>query len=674
VRRLASLIAIGCSLAPIICQASFFGRRAGEFLTLEEQVSYRTDLPRDGTIEQVISQPNGWTSQSVRAFPATKDPVDFWAKFDLPRVTETRSVLLDSSPWEHLDFYFVRDGRVISRQTVGTLEPSHTNAAQITMTPLFSHSGFAAVDLMPNSQVTVFAHIQTTQRFEPVRWLRFYVWDAQDVRQGERRDRLFQGIYLGIIFFLVAYNLGLFIAVREWSYLDYVIFESAAALFWSSTYYGLTSEYLWPNYPTVEFYVPWFAFAVSSFSSAQFLRHFLDTRKFLPKLDVVVKWTARSALIFFVLPLLSTLSPAMISTYAITLLAAWVLSAMVVFVGVMIVAYMHKHPLIKNVFAAMLCSAIGAIIGTGAALGWFKMTDLTLHAPQIGSCLTGIVLSIGLGFRFRNLETQLVQKQVAEAQTQSAHEREKRELIEKQREHLEQTVRDRTAELVNAQQQSDALLANILPSPVIEELKLKGEVQPRRHDEASILFADFAGFTEAVATIPPKRLVQELDEIFRQFDVLIAGNGLEKIKTIGDAYMAAAGLPLPVEDHALRCVRAAVALIRFMHERNESAAIKWGLRIGVHSGAVVAGVVGRHKYAYDVWGDTVNIASRLERASDVNRINISAYTYDQVRRHFDCEYRGKLSAKGKGDIVMYFVLRERAGIMSEVSLPDVTPA
>jgi class 3 adenylate cyclase len=152
--------------------------------------------------------------------------------------------------------------------------------------------------------------------------------------------------------------------------------------------------------------------------------------------------------------------------------------------------------------------------------------------------------------------------------------------------------------------------------------------------------------------------VQELNEIFRGFDDIVADHRLEKIKTIGDAYMAASGLPVSAKDHAIQCVRAGLALARFIEERNRTAAMKWGLRVGVHSGTVVAGVVGKHKYAYDVWGDTVNIASRLESAGEVNRVNISAYTFDLVQDRFECEYRGKIIAKGKGELDMYFVIRE----------------
>src|SRR5439155_7140673 len=140
------------------------------------------------------------------------------------------------------------------------------------------------------------------------------------------------------------------------------------------------------------------------------------------------------------------------------------------------------------------------------------------------------------------------------------------------------------------------------------------------HEEASILFTDFSGFTQAVSTIPPRRLVQELNEIFRAFDDIMTEHGLEKIKTIGDAYMAAGGLPVDAADHAVRCVRAALDLTRFIDVRNRSAAMKWGLRVGVHSGAVVAGVVGKNKYAYDVWGDTVNIANRLESSGEVGKV------------------------------------------------------
>ena len=652
--RLSLAVALLCF--PEVCRAAFFEREAGRFRVLTTEISDRLDLPSDATLEQAMSAASGWTSQVEKPFPLTKDPVQFWVKFDLPDATEPKRILINSSPWEQIEFFFLRDGQLVSRQRVGTLVPVSERSAPISMTPFFAHSGFAAVDLIPGSHSTVYARIATSQRFTPIRWLRFYLWDADQVYQGERSERLLQGIFLGIVLFLSLFNLGLFFAIRDPSYVYYGITETAGALFFASLY-GLTAEYLWPRHPVLEYWVQWFAIGISGFAAGQFLRHYLQTRKYFPGADVVVRYASIGSLGFLLLPLLFFASPGLLPV-GLTILGIWIALFSLVIAAVIILAYVRHHPSINNVIAAALCSVAGAIIGVAAVMGWIPSTELTVHAPQLGTCLAGVILAVGLAFRFRNLEMQLADKQLEEARSQTAHEREKLELIEEQSRLLEARVEERTAELSAAQKKSDELLANILPIAVIEELKSKGESEPRRYDEASILFADFAGFTETVATIPPKRLVQELDEIFRGFDTVISEHGLEKIKTIGDAYMAAAGLPVSVNDHAPRAVGAALALIHLVEARNRTSPVKWSLRVGVHSGAVVAGIVGKHKYAYDVWGDTVNIASRLESASEIGRVNISAYTYDQIRQNFDCEYRGKLGIKGKGDIDMYFVVRK----------------
>jgi class 3 adenylate cyclase len=220
---------------------------------------------------------------------------------------------------------------------------------------------------------------------------------------------------------------------------------------------------------------------------------------------------------------------------------------------------------------------------------------------------------------------------------------------------LEQTVIKRTAEVVAQQNRSEELLLNILPAEVALELKETGHTKPVYFEEVSILFADFKDFTSIVASIPGKKLVEELDNIFQYFDDIIDDVGLEKIKTIGDAYVAAGGLPRQDPDHAIKCVEAAKRMIDYLIERNKTGSIKWKLRAGIHSGPITAGVVGKRKFTYDVFGDTVNIAARIESASEEGRINISAYTHDLIKDHLACEYRGKINAKGKGDLDMYFV-------------------
>ena len=220
---------------------------------------------------------------------------------------------------------------------------------------------------------------------------------------------------------------------------------------------------------------------------------------------------------------------------------------------------------------------------------------------------------------------------------------------------LEEKVSQRTGELAREQARTSELLHNILPAEVASELSATGTARPARHEAVTILFTDLSGFTQAVSTMPADRMVAELNELFAAFDDITDECGVEKIKTIGDAYMAAAGLPKPCADHAQRCVRAGLRMIGYLEERNRHAAFKWSLRVGIHSGPVVAGVVGKRKYAFDIWGDTVNVASRMESSGEVGRVNVSAYTYDLIRGEFDCEYRGKVDAKGKGHIDMYFV-------------------
>jgi len=209
---------------------------------------------------------------------------------------------------------------------------------------------------------------------------------------------------------------------------------------------------------------------------------------------------------------------------------------------------------------------------------------------------------------------------------------------------------------------SKDLLLNILPEETAHELETSGFAKTRYYDQASVLFTDFKGFSTIAGKLTPQALVSELNTYFIGFDEITGEHNLEKIKTIGDAYMCAGGLPTPDKDHAINAVRAALAMQRFMQKeinhRMAEGLQPWELRIGVHTGPVVAGVVGKKKYAYDIWGDAVNIASRMESTGEPGKVNISSATYELVKNHFRCTYRGKLSAKNVGEIDMYFVEEE----------------
>jgi len=206
---------------------------------------------------------------------------------------------------------------------------------------------------------------------------------------------------------------------------------------------------------------------------------------------------------------------------------------------------------------------------------------------------------------------------------------------------------------------SKELLLNILPEETARELEDNGHAKTRFYDNVTVLFTDFKGFSTIAGKLTPIELVAELNEYFMAFDEIMGKYNLEKIKTIGDAYMCAGGIPTTNDTHPLDAVNAALAMQAYMdkrqREKNITGTAAWELRIGIHTGPIVAGVVGKRKYAYDIWGDTVNIASRMESNGEAGKVNISDSTYQRIKEHYQCLYRGKISAKNIGEVDMYFV-------------------
>lgn len=221
---------------------------------------------------------------------------------------------------------------------------------------------------------------------------------------------------------------------------------------------------------------------------------------------------------------------------------------------------------------------------------------------------------------------------------------------------LEEKVRIRTRQLREEKEKSDLLLLNVLPKEIADELKETGTAQAKHFNDITVLFTDFKNFTSVGERLSPQDLVAELHACFKEFDEITGKYNIEKIKTIGDAYLAVCGLPIANEKHAENVVNAALEIREFMVNRRRILGEKtFEIRIGVHTGSVVAGIVGVKKFAYDIWGDTVNTAARMEQNSQAGKINISETTYRLVREQFTCEYRGEIAAKNKGNLKMYFV-------------------
>ena len=209
---------------------------------------------------------------------------------------------------------------------------------------------------------------------------------------------------------------------------------------------------------------------------------------------------------------------------------------------------------------------------------------------------------------------------------------------------------------------SDELLLNILPQDIIDELRSQGKTNAKSYQMASVLFADIKDFTKISETMSPEELVSSLDSYFEAFDKIVEGSKVEKIKTIGDAYVCVGGVPIANENNPEEVVRLALgfqkAVLRLKAEREAAGRQCFDFRIGIHTGPLVAGVVGIKKFAYDIWGDTVNMAARMQQQGEPYQINISEDTYHIIKHKFSCSYRGRISVQGKGDIAMYFVDRE----------------
>ncbi len=262
---------------------------------------------------------------------------------------------------------------------------------------------------------------------------------------------------------------------------------------------------------------------------------------------------------------------------------------------------------------------------------------------RVKSTLSMYKLLHGIMKQAEELEkkTDKLEEQAAELGRQSAE-------LERQKKFIE-----------DEKKKSDTLLLNILPYEVAEQLKNKGTVKPRHYRMVSVFFTDFKGFTKISESLTTDELIQELSICFEKFEEITGAHYLEKIKTIGDAFMCVGGIPMRNRSNPFDAVLAGLQIQSFMNEYNRIKQSlnqpKWELRVGIHTGEVIAGVIGKKKFAYDIWGDTVNTASRMESSSEVGKVNISGTTFEHIKDYFNCTYRGKIAAKNKGDIDMYFV-------------------
>lgn len=483
-----------------------------------------------------------------------------------------------------------------------------------------------------------------------------------------KRDRL-EGFYYGLLFFMILYFLILYFSAREKSYLYnvfYILFNGlmiAQLKGFIAELWGDRFHFLWQYAPLI--------IAISISASFIFTMHVLETKKYTPLLHRILTY------IFLPLCALAMLLSLLHKNlYASLLNQITGLAGLVTMYITAIVIVRKGFRFARFYIAACWAYFAGVTIYVLKAFTLLPHNTFTNSAIEIGSTIQMIVLSFTLATKINTYKRERAKAQVALLQSL----RENEYIITNQNKLLETKVNERTVELKSTltaleqsrqelefkniqitreKELSDHLLLNILPAETAKELKEKGFAEARMYDDVTVLFTDFKDFTAITEHMSPAELVAELDYCFRAFDDIIDKYGIEKIKTIGDSYMAAAGLPVRDKEGAVKIIRAAMDILSFMQAYNadgiRSNRKPLQVRIGIHTGSVVAGIVGTRKFAYDIWGDTVNTASRMESSGIEGKINISEDTYQQVKGYFECTHRGKIQVKSKGLTDMYFI-------------------
>jgi len=469
-RIVGSAIVSLAALLPFAAPAAFYDQTR-ELHRFSSYLSYREDTGGDSSFERVSSTDEGWISQAAKPFlPQMGKRTHLWARFDLPESSAARRYFLVNGPWERVEYYFVRDGRLVDRQLAGTLVPWSQRSTHVTMTPPYM-SGFVAVEMPAGSKTRVFARLAIDEGSSSVgAALRFSLWDAGVVRAEEGRDRLVQGVFLGIVLVLVVYNLALYyLDARDASYPYFVITLLSVAGAWFQAS-GLGFEYLWPEHPAWGQYWLWILGPIGMYAFTQFVRRYLDLRAQLPQLDTQLRWVGILALALppplillgrYVVDVrgaqLELLAPAFIGGIAFL----WVCGA----------ALRRRLPYSRLFFAAVACAVAGAFIGAlpGRSMGAVEFPAVVIHAHQIGMALMGILLSIGMGFRMRDLRMELADRRVAEARIEA--ERREHEIASKHKSEFLANMSHELRTPLNAIIGFSEVMASGMAGPVSEKQK-----------------------------------------------------------------------------------------------------------------------------------------------------------------------------------------------------------
>ncbi|MGB2734596.1 MAG: adenylate/guanylate cyclase domain-containing protein [Saprospiraceae bacterium] len=619
----------------------------GEDKLIGKNISFYVDESHSVTVDEVSSKTFIPCETDVLNLGHQEHPV--WIRFQVTNRTDQSYFLQIEAPMlEELEVYQVEDAKF------NQLFKGGFNTA-FTKRPIKIEDWLFSLQSNKDAPTTYYIRAYTGFPF----LLPISIASKNEYVGRVQQHNLFWGLYVGIMVFAFLYNLFIYFSVREKTYLYYILYILGASLFYLGLQ-GFDFKYLWPDLPSLNKHVVSILCFTNICITAFAFRFLGITKKsFKWQYYFGIFLAGMFGLLFildFLLPYglvngLAQLFSLVICVYFITL-------------GVM--AYRNKISNARYFLFAWTLFLLLAMLYILTINNVFPSNFFTTHSIFIGHMTEVLLLSFALADRINFLK-----KENEEKQSQIIYQLEENEKIQlRANKELEQKVVTRTAEVVkqkneaeNARARSEELLLNILPAETAEELKATGTSDAKLISEATVLFVDIKDFSSIASTLSPDELVNEINECFTEFDMIVEKYGIEKIKTIGDAYMAVGGVPKPNHSNPDDVVNAAFEMLDFISKLNQTKISEgrkpFNIRIGVNTGQVVAGIVGVKKFAYDIWGDTVNIASRMESLGVAGKINISESTYHRIKGHFECTHRGKIDAKNIGSIDMYFVDKKK---------------
>jgi class 3 adenylate cyclase len=562
----------------------------------------------------------------------------YWNKFTIYNAASENIrwlLILDEHHLDTLELYYPDEAGIYHLISDGRSKPYNERG--------YKYNNYAFDLKIKSGDTAVFyLKVQSHLMIYPVQVKRYEEFIANSM------DRhIAKGIIIGLFLMIILYNFFIYLSVNDRNYLYYTAYACWNILmicdltgYMDFAWQGPLS-FMWDKTPAI--------IAIDGIFLMLFSKHILEFDRYFP--------FANKFIHYFLIPVACWTIIANcigLKLYASITNQTWVLILVVFLYISAIIVYRRgflpaRFYIIACVFFFIACATYAATL-----LGFIPVNTFTNHVIETGSGLEMLLFSFALADKIRQFR-----KDKSKAQTQLLNTlKENEQLILDQNINLKTKVAERTRDLEIEKEKSDQLLKNILPESVAEELKEKGFSEARQFDQVNIMFIEFFDFNNISKKMNPDKMVSEIDHCFKKFDQIISKFGLEKIKSFGAAYLAVSGFDKENTQAAKQMARAALEIRKFMVEYQQDGGV-FQIKIGIHNGSVIAGIVGIKKFAYDIWGDEVNTAARMEQHSLPGRINISGKLFEQLGEDFECQYRGKIEAKNKGVIDMYFIENQK---------------